>query len=294
MAAPPDAGRSAVSFVPSTDPTWSRFLREVSLYVSGTGWRAYDDVIGQPIFYTGFSEHIKTQVMSATLLQTKISQLADMRVTVEEKEGLLNKYEKDLQTKRAQRRAVLVQSLQEVAENLTDNMICKFESKTFIRGAYYMVTQLLLRAYHQGIHVSSEEVLRLRNVAEEAARKKQSIIFLPCHRSHVDYVSLQLLCYRLGLALPVIVAGDNLNFPLVGSFLQHAGRSSSWHISQTGLLTRCQGQCLFAVLLETTSSTLPWSKPTSTRSFRAATTLHALSKVAGLGQESFFRQSLES
>ena len=102
-------------------------------------------------------------------------------------------------------------------------MICKFESKTFIRGAYYLVTQLLLRAYHQGIHVSSEEVLRLRSVAEQAQRNKQSIIFLPCHRSHVDYVSLQLLCYRLGLALPVVVAGDNLNFPLVGSFLQHAG-----------------------------------------------------------------------
>ncbi|KAK4454450.1 acyltransferase-domain-containing protein [Podospora aff. communis PSN243] len=200
-----------------------QFLREVSLYVSGTGWRAYDDVIGQPIFYTGFSEHIKTQVVSATLLQTKISQLADARVAVEEREGLLNKHDKDFQTKRAQRRAVIIQSLQEVAEHLTDNMICKFESKTFIRGAYYVVAQLLLRAYHQGIHVSSEEVLRLRSVAEEAARKKQSIIFLPCHRSHVDYVSLQLLCYRLGLALPVIVAGDNLNFPMVGSFLQHAG-----------------------------------------------------------------------
>ncbi|MBE7181562.1 MAG: 1-acyl-sn-glycerol-3-phosphate acyltransferase, partial [Terriglobus roseus] len=51
----------------------------------------------------------------------------------------------------------------------------------------------------------------------------QSIIFLPCHRSHVDYVSLQIICYRLGLALPTVVAGDNLNFPLVGPFLQHAG-----------------------------------------------------------------------
>ena len=179
--------------------------------------------MGQPIFYSGFSEHIKTQIMSSTLLQTKISQLADMRLTVEENEGLLNSKEKDFQSKRAQRRSVLVQSLQEVAESLTDNMICKFENKTFIRGAYYLVTQLLLRAYHQGIHVSSEEVLRLRSVAEEATRKKQSIIFLPCHRSHVDYVSMQLLCYRLGLALPVVVAGDNLNFPIVGNFMQHAG-----------------------------------------------------------------------
>lgn len=74
-----------------------------------------------------------------------------------------------------------------------------------------------------GIHVSSEEVLRLRTVAEQAQRKKQSIIFLPCHRSHVDYVSLQIICYRLGLALPTVVAGDNLNFPVVGTFLQSAG-----------------------------------------------------------------------
>lgn len=65
----------------------------------------------------------------------------------------------------------------------------------------------------------------MRSVAEEAASKKQSIIFLPCHRSHVDYVSLQLICYRLGIALPTVVAGDNLNFPVVGSFLQHAGKS---------------------------------------------------------------------
>lgn len=74
-----------------------------------------------------------------------------------------------------------------------------------------------------GIHVSSEEILRLRSVAQEAAKKKQSIIFLPCHRSHVDYVSMQLICYRLGMGLPVVVAGDNLNIPLLGSFLQHAG-----------------------------------------------------------------------
>jgi len=96
-------------------------------------------------------------------------------------------------------------------------------SKYFIRGAYYLTTQLLTRAYHQGIHVNSQEVLRLREVAQEASRKRQSIVFLPCHRSHVDYLSLQVVCYRLGLVLPTVVAGDNLNFPVVGSFLQHAG-----------------------------------------------------------------------
>ncbi|CCD53848.1 hypothetical protein BofuT4_P134020.1 [Botrytis cinerea T4] len=195
------------------------FLREVSLHVSGTGWRAYDHFIGQPIFYPGFSENMTAAVMSTPILQTRISELAEKRIGIEEQEGLLNKDDPLYHSKRSQRKSAIEQSLQELSEKLTSDMICKMESRPFIRGAYYLCTQLLTRAYHQG----NEEVLRLRNVAEKAQKDKTSIIFLPCHRSHVDYVSLQLICYRLGIALPTVVAGDNLNFPVVGSFLQHAG-----------------------------------------------------------------------
>ncbi|TVY52478.1 Dihydroxyacetone phosphate acyltransferase [Lachnellula cervina] len=199
------------------------FLREVSLHVSGTGWRAYDHFIGQPIFYNGFSENMTAAVLSTPILQKKITELAAKRIAFEEKEGLLRLDDPSYAAKKTQRKNVIEHSLQELCEKMTGDMICKMESRPFIRGAYYLCTQLLTRAYHQGIHVSSEEVLRLRAVAEEAEKNKQSIIFLPCHRSHVDYVSLQLICYRLGLALPTVVAGDNLNFPVVGSFLQHAG-----------------------------------------------------------------------
>ncbi|KAB8222588.1 acyltransferase [Aspergillus novoparasiticus] len=199
------------------------FLREVSLYMSGTGWRAYDDVIGQPIFYSGFSDRMKTNILASPLLRGKVKELAEARLSVEEKEGLLDVKPGPLPKKKAHRRNEIESNLKEVVDSILDNMICKMESKRFIRGAYYLSTQLLTRAYHQGIHVSSEEVLRLRSVAEEAAKKKQSIVFLPCHKSHVDYVSLQLICYRLGIGLPVVVAGDNLNIPLLGPFLQHAG-----------------------------------------------------------------------
>ncbi|EFW99273.1 glycerol-3-phosphate acyltransferase [Grosmannia clavigera kw1407] len=198
-----------------------QFLRQVSLYVSGTGWRAYDNVIGQPIFYAGFSEHMKGMVLSAPLLQRKIGELAEQAVA---REAAAGGWRPEQQAGRREQRQAQVEGwLRDVAAQWTDGMICKFESKTFIRGAYYLVTQLLTRAYHQGIHVASEDVVMLRAVAEQASRAGQSILFLPCHRSHVDYVSLQLICYRLGIAMPVVVAGDNLNFPLVGSFLQHAG-----------------------------------------------------------------------
>lgn len=198
------------------------FLREVSLHVSGQGWRAYNDVLGQPIFYSGFSDNMKAMVMRTPMLQKRIQDLAQRRIEVEDAQGLLGSGVIELKRK-AKREEEIVESLREVALEMTSAMICKMESKRFIRGAYYLCTQLLTRAYHQGIHVSSEEVLRLRTVAEQAAAKKQSIIFLPCHRSHVDYVSLQLICYRLGIALPTVVSGENLNFPVVGSFLQHAG-----------------------------------------------------------------------
>ncbi|KAI7183970.1 acyltransferase [Hortaea werneckii] len=203
-------------------------LQELGLHVLGEGWRSYDDIVGQEIFYPGFSENMKGMVMAQERLQKKIAELAGKRVEVEIHEGLLGP--KGLEgeahehrKRRLERRREIEAQLREVAEDWTDKMICKMESRYFIRSAYYLCTQLLTRAYHQGIHVSSDEVLHLRSVAAEAAKKKQSIIFLPCHKSHVDYVSLQLICYRLGLALPTVVAGDNLNFPVVGSFLQHAG-----------------------------------------------------------------------
>jgi hypothetical protein len=194
------------------------FIREVSMHFSGTGWRSFDKHIGQPEYYTGFSENMKARVLSSPMLVAKVRELADKRVEVEAAEGLLAEG-----VMRSKRKAEIEESLMQVSEGWTDNMICKMESKRFIRGAYYFATQLLTRAYHQGVHVSSEEVLRLRAVAEKAEKDKHSIIFLPCHRSHVDYVSLQIICYRIGLALPTVVAGDNLNFPVVGSFLQHAG-----------------------------------------------------------------------
>jgi 1-acyl-sn-glycerol-3-phosphate acyltransferase len=204
------------------------FIREVSLHFSGTGWRSFDDHIGQPEFYSGFSEDMKARVLSSPMLVAKVRELAEKRVEVEAKEGLLGEDalaggDAGETDRRVKRRVQIEESLLQVSEGWTDSMICKMESKGFIRGAYYFATQLLTRAYHQGVHVSSEEVLRLRAVAEKAAKDKHSIIFLPCHRSHVDYVSLQIICYRLGLALPTVVAGDNLNFPVVGSFLQHAG-----------------------------------------------------------------------
>lgn len=126
------------------------FLREVSLYLSGSGWRAYDNVIGQPVFYPGYSDRVRDKILKNPLLQNKVRELAEARLKVEEEEGLLELKPGSLDKKREGRRKEIEGNLHQVLNTMLDNMICKMDSKRFIRGAYYLTTQLLTRAYHHG------------------------------------------------------------------------------------------------------------------------------------------------
>ena len=50
-----------------------------------------------------------------------------------------------------------------------------------------------------------------------------TLVFTPCHRSHIDYLLLSYVLYHQGLMLPHIAAGDNLNMPVVGGVLRRGG-----------------------------------------------------------------------
>lgn len=49
------------------------------------------------------------------------------------------------------------------------------------------------------------------------------VIYVPCHRSHIDYLLLSYQLYVNGLVPPHIAAGVNLNLPVVGSILRRGG-----------------------------------------------------------------------
>ena len=49
------------------------------------------------------------------------------------------------------------------------------------------------------------------------------VIYVPCHRSHIDYLLMSYVVYMKGYAVPHIAAGINLNMPVVGSFLRRGG-----------------------------------------------------------------------
>lgn len=60
---------------------------------------------------------------------------------------------------------------------------------------------------------------------EEVAKLAQDheIIYVPCHRSHIDYLLLSYVIFHRGLMTPHIAAGANLNLPVVGGLLRRAG-----------------------------------------------------------------------
>ena len=49
------------------------------------------------------------------------------------------------------------------------------------------------------------------------------VVYVPCHRSHIDYLLLSYVIYYKGYAVPHIAAGINLNMPVVGRFLRRGG-----------------------------------------------------------------------
>lgn len=51
----------------------------------------------------------------------------------------------------------------------------------------------------------------------------REVIYLPSHRSHMDYLLVSYILYQEGLALPQIAAGINLNFWPVGALLRRCG-----------------------------------------------------------------------
>jgi glycerol-3-phosphate O-acyltransferase len=113
------------------------------------------------------------------------------------------------QLKRARRRAVLLTARKDAME------IAANYSQTFITIMASVLARLWTRLY-DGVEV--EHVENLHDIGDGA-----EIIYVPCHRSHMDYLLLSYVIYRKGFAVPHVAAGVNLDLPVVGHFLRKGG-----------------------------------------------------------------------
>lgn len=88
-------------------------------------------------------------------------------------------------------------------------------SHSVVRFFDHFLTWLWTRLY-DGVEVRHFE--RVRALAPDF-----QIVYVPCHRSHIDYLLLSYVIYKRGLRIPHVAAGENLNIPVLGELLRSGG-----------------------------------------------------------------------
>jgi len=88
-------------------------------------------------------------------------------------------------------------------------------SHPVVRSASFLLTSVWNRIY-RGVLVHHLDELK-------AVAPGYEIVYVPSHRSHMDYLLLSYLLYTKGIVPPHIVAGINLDLPVIGSFLRRGG-----------------------------------------------------------------------
>jgi glycerol-3-phosphate O-acyltransferase len=78
--------------------------------------------------------------------------------------------------------------------------------------------QILFNRIYSGLDVDPNDIERLR-----AATREGTLIYLPSHKSHVDYLAMSHELQTLGLPIPMIAAGDNLDFFPMGPLFRRSG-----------------------------------------------------------------------
>jgi len=88
-------------------------------------------------------------------------------------------------------------------------------SYPFVR-AFDLALKLLWNRLYDG--VVAHRLDEARTAAADA-----TLVYVPCHRSHIDYLLLSFLIWHEGLPPPHVAAGANLDLPLVGPLLRRGG-----------------------------------------------------------------------
>ncbi|HEX7326654.1 MAG TPA: glycerol-3-phosphate 1-O-acyltransferase PlsB [Rhodanobacteraceae bacterium] len=88
-------------------------------------------------------------------------------------------------------------------------------SPPFVRSASFLLSNFWNKLY-DGIAMHHFERVRSDAPGHE-------IVYVPCHRSHADYVLMSYQLYESGMVVPHIAAGVNLNLPVLGAFLRRGG-----------------------------------------------------------------------
>jgi len=105
------------------------------------------------------------------------------------------------------------------ASEYVDEIAARY-SPTFVEFAAPIVKWIITTMF-DGISVNTQAVTRLKTKAF-----KGPLIFVPCHKSHLDYLTIPYVLYTNNLPPPHIVAGKNMFFWPFGAIARSGGSFS--------------------------------------------------------------------
>ena len=106
------------------------------------------------------------------------------------------------------------------AENVAHKQLRKLCAKQslFVVDLMHRFLTWVWSKMYDGVVIDKEGVERVREAARDA-----SLVLLPSHKSHIDYLVLSDMLYGHALMPPLIAAGENLSFWPIGVLLRRGG-----------------------------------------------------------------------
>ncbi|MEJ2039519.1 MAG: 1-acyl-sn-glycerol-3-phosphate acyltransferase, partial [Desulfosarcinaceae bacterium] len=116
----------------------------------------------------------------------------------------------------AESRKEMLLSVRRQADGYLDEIAAKY-SFSFINIIAGPIGWLLNTMF-DGTVVDSEDIQRLKIISQ-----KGSLVLVPCHKSHIDYLILSYILFQHNMPCPHIAAGKNLSFWPLGPFFRAGG-----------------------------------------------------------------------
>ena len=115
----------------------------------------------------------------------------------------------------AKAKNISLEKARKEAHSIMDEIASDF-SYSMIKKGERLLSWLWNRIY-QGLNINNASVVR------KLAQDGHEIVYVPCHRSHMDYLLLSYVLYHEGMVPPHIAAGINLNFFPAGPIFRRGG-----------------------------------------------------------------------
>jgi len=116
----------------------------------------------------------------------------------------------------AKTKKIPIHKVRKKAAGYVDEIAARY-SPAFVSAAA-PIFGWLINSMFDDVTVNKEIFLRLKAIA-----RKGPLIFVPCHKSHMDYLILPYVLYINNLPAPHIVAGKNMFFPPFGTIARAGG-----------------------------------------------------------------------